>query len=233
MTNRSHGTSAANGTASDAISSAGFPLDIADATLFAVPSPSSWRSTMCEHGDTVECLVPVHAEDAFEGVLTWKVKPVDRCLSDIVVALNRADILTRSCCCGHGRDQGSIILHDGRTLVLETRCPRCGAINAADEPCQAVEEWSFYFKRQPNDRPQTRGGLTQYFNRDDWTLSRTCYHIFPEDRAWRGADFWKVTKFVGIEQPVLSPAEPTVFDRATVDAEDSSSDSSTLTAERG
>ncbi len=83
---------------------------------------------MCAHGDTVDMLVPVMADDAWEGVTTWKIKPVDRCLSDIVAALNAAGILTRSCCCGHDRVIGwNIVLHDGRRLRVypeELPCPQ-------------------------------------------------------------------------------------------------------------
>jgi hypothetical protein len=36
--------------------------------------------------------------------------------ADTVNALNKGGILTRSCCCGHGKAEGSILLQDGRKL---------------------------------------------------------------------------------------------------------------------
>ena len=43
---------------------------------------------------------------------------VDACLADIVQALNNFGIETLSCCCGHGKTDGEIMLTDGRTLVI-------------------------------------------------------------------------------------------------------------------
>lgn len=73
---------------------------------------------MCEHGITSTILVPVHGDDAYEHTLLWKRKPVDFCLVSLVKALNSSGLLTRSCCCGHGKRPGSIVLHSGRTLVI-------------------------------------------------------------------------------------------------------------------
>ena len=73
---------------------------------------------MCEHGSTVDLLVPVPAGDAWEGEMMWKIKPIDLCLAPIIVALNSAGVLTRSHCCGHGQYRPEIVLHDGRILVI-------------------------------------------------------------------------------------------------------------------
>lgn len=48
---------------------------------------------------------------------------VDYCIADIIAALNAANITTLASCCGHGRDnnglgEGSIILEDGRELIV-------------------------------------------------------------------------------------------------------------------
>lgn len=69
---------------------------------------------MCEWGDTVELLVPIHADDSHTGEFRWATKKVDRCLADLVSLLNGAGIITRSCCCGHGQGRGYLDLHDGR-----------------------------------------------------------------------------------------------------------------------
>ena len=44
---------------------------------------------------------------------------VDSCLADIVQALNDANIETLGCCCGHGKDNGDIMLADGRQLIIK------------------------------------------------------------------------------------------------------------------
>lgn len=73
---------------------------------------------MCKWGENVVLRVPIHAEDSHTGEFRWAHKAVDRCISPIVEALNRAGIYTRSCCCGHGKADGQIRLHDGRVLVV-------------------------------------------------------------------------------------------------------------------
>jgi hypothetical protein len=74
---------------------------------------------MCEWGDDVTLLVPIPANLSCTGEFRWEYKPVDRCISDLVVALNSAGIFTANCCCGHGKSTGSIILHDGRILLIQ------------------------------------------------------------------------------------------------------------------
>ena len=48
----------------------------------------------------------------------WELKSVDRCIAPVVQALNDAGIYTSGCCCGHGEREGSILLHDGRELIV-------------------------------------------------------------------------------------------------------------------
>lgn len=47
-----------------------------------------------------------------------RVRYIDPCIASIVAALNAAGIETVASCCGHGRNPGSIILLDGRELVI-------------------------------------------------------------------------------------------------------------------
>lgn len=75
-------------------------------------------SEMCEHGDTVDLLVLVPGYLAAEGVDTWKVKEIDRCIAPIVKALNDASVHTVASCCGHGKTHGSIVLADDRDLRI-------------------------------------------------------------------------------------------------------------------
>lgn len=73
---------------------------------------------MCAWGDSVDLLVPIPAHLSHTGKFRWDMKGVDRCLAPIVQALNNAGIYTANCCCGHGRGDGVIVLHDGRELVI-------------------------------------------------------------------------------------------------------------------
>lgn len=77
---------------------------------------------MCD--DKVTLLVPTLSEPNEAGVrvVWWAEAPVDRCISGLVKALNAEVVLTASCCCGHGKGPGEIVMHDGRVLlVLDTR----------------------------------------------------------------------------------------------------------------
>jgi hypothetical protein len=47
-----------------------------------------------------------------------RVRYIDKCIAPIVAALNAANIETESSCCGHGAIDGSIILADGRELII-------------------------------------------------------------------------------------------------------------------
>lgn len=72
---------------------------------------------MCEWGDDVEILVPMHP-DTTGKPFHWAVRKIDSCLVPMITALNNAGIYTLNSCCGHGKSLGSIILHDGRELVI-------------------------------------------------------------------------------------------------------------------
>lgn len=73
---------------------------------------------MCVWGDDVLLNVPVPANLSHTGEFHWAEKGIDRCLAPIVQALNDAGIYTANCCCGHGKEDGVIILHDGRELIV-------------------------------------------------------------------------------------------------------------------
>jgi len=76
---------------------------------------------MCGWGDEITLRVPIPSELSATGKFRWVDKPVDRCIAPIVQALNDAGIYTSGCCCGHGKNNGSIILQDGRVLIIERR----------------------------------------------------------------------------------------------------------------
>lgn len=45
-------------------------------------------------------------------------KGYDPCLNEIITALNDVGIKSIASCCGHGRQPGSIVLKDGRELII-------------------------------------------------------------------------------------------------------------------
>ena len=63
-------------------------------------------------------LVPMPASLSHNGKFHWAHKGIDRCIAPIVEALNNAGAFTANCYCGHRKGDGSIILHDGRELVI-------------------------------------------------------------------------------------------------------------------
>lgn len=75
---------------------------------------------MCDHGDAVILRVRMPADLSHTGQARWVDKPIDRCITSIVQALTDAGIWTANSCCGHGMGPGSIVLHDGRELVVKS-----------------------------------------------------------------------------------------------------------------
>jgi len=55
--------------------------------------------------------------------INGRVQGIDICISDIVAALNAANIATDASCCGHGKMMGSILLTDGRVLRIRFNRP--------------------------------------------------------------------------------------------------------------
>lgn len=68
--------------------------------------------------DVVPVMVKVRGNLAAEGVDTWKIKHIDKCVAPIVKALQEGGIDMLSSCCGHGLNVGAITLADGRELLL-------------------------------------------------------------------------------------------------------------------
>lgn len=73
---------------------------------------------MCKWNDCIDLLVPIPENLSSTGKFRWDKKAVDKCIASIVQALNNAGIYTAGSCCGHGKEEGTIILHDGRTLYI-------------------------------------------------------------------------------------------------------------------
>lgn len=72
----------------------------------------------CPCGESFPVRVKVLARLSYTGEDRWVVKPVDRCLTDIVSALQSGGIDMVSSCCGHGGGAGEIMLADGRKLFV-------------------------------------------------------------------------------------------------------------------
>lgn len=62
---------------------------------------------MCSHS-TPKIVMPING----------RCRSIDSCIHHMVAALNAANILTASACCGHGHRPGSIILDDGQELLI-------------------------------------------------------------------------------------------------------------------
>lgn len=101
---------------------------------------------MCERGDTVLVSVVVPALRSHTGEDRPAGREVDRCIAPIVRALNAGGVHTMSSCCGHGVRPGSVLLADGRELLvcpdLDTANTVAAAIHAVIEPVRraAAEE---------------------------------------------------------------------------------------------
>lgn len=73
---------------------------------------------MCMDGQETMLNVPIPANLSYTGEFRWDIKAVDSCIAPLVQALNDAGIYTANSCCGHGREDGTIHLHDGRILRI-------------------------------------------------------------------------------------------------------------------
>lgn len=51
--------------------------------------------------------------------LNGRRRDIDYCISDIVAALNAANIKTVASCCGHGEIDAAISLVDGRDIIIK------------------------------------------------------------------------------------------------------------------
>ena len=65
----------------------------------------------------VEVTIP--ADLSPNGKEFKKLMPIDKCIADLVQALEDANIKMRGSCCGHGEREGDIDLQDGRILIIK------------------------------------------------------------------------------------------------------------------
>lgn len=74
---------------------------------------------MCEWGTYDEVEVTIQAHLSYTGKTRKAVKKIDKCIASIVRALENGDVYMLASCCGHGKGEGSILLHDGRELIIK------------------------------------------------------------------------------------------------------------------
>lgn len=92
---------------------------------------SGWRyrdgepdgSRLCAHCGRAEMLmeVTVLPHPSHTGQQHQAIKGVDACIAGVVCALNDGGVTTTGSCCGHGRNDGSILLADGREIIVRSR----------------------------------------------------------------------------------------------------------------
>ena len=64
----------------------------------------------CDFGE-YNCQIPMP--------INGKVQYIDFCIANIVTALNAANIKTIASCCGHGKIEGSIVLEQGKEIIIK------------------------------------------------------------------------------------------------------------------
>jgi len=74
---------------------------------------------MCESTSTVK--VKISADLSHTGESYLKNAEIDACISGLVKELQAAGINMRASCCGHGKAFGSILLQDGKKLIILQR----------------------------------------------------------------------------------------------------------------
>jgi len=72
----------------------------------------------CNH-KPVGVRVKIPADLSHTNKVLWKVAGIDYCIAPIVEALQKAGIDMRGSCCGHGENDGNILLQDGRVLIIK------------------------------------------------------------------------------------------------------------------
>ena len=99
---------------------------------------------MCKWGTTVPVEVIVPADQSHTGQDRPTTKPIDACIAPLVEALNEAGIRTDGSCCGHGKADGWIALHDGRKLTISVNdrrnCVPGGEGDKAEPSAPKAEE---------------------------------------------------------------------------------------------
>jgi hypothetical protein len=65
-----------------------------------------------------EVEVKIPADLSHKGYAYWRKVKIDKCIADLVRALQNGSIDMRGSCCGHFEGEGDIHLQDGRVLII-------------------------------------------------------------------------------------------------------------------
>ena len=71
---------------------------------------------MCNKTKDIEVYIVPRLHHTGQG--NRRVCKIDACIADIVEALDDAGIVMTHSCCGHNKNNGDILLEDGRKLVI-------------------------------------------------------------------------------------------------------------------
>lgn len=93
---------------------------------------------MCKWNDTVPVMFN-YPEATAQHVAGKVIEDIDRCIAPLIVALRDAGIETIESCCGHGNARGSVILADGRWLVIFTDRNEALAAQVIDAPSKLAQ----------------------------------------------------------------------------------------------
>ena len=78
------------------------------------------ETLVCPHCGQKPIIMLLPIEDMTAKGIKFRAEvPIDYCLVDLVRCLKVAGIETKSSCCGHGAEYGSIELMDGRELIVK------------------------------------------------------------------------------------------------------------------
>jgi hypothetical protein len=74
---------------------------------------------MCQYGNNIDVNVLIDKSLSHTGESRWCIKQIDSCIAPIVDALQKANINMLGSCCGHNKEDGSILLADGREIIIK------------------------------------------------------------------------------------------------------------------
>ena len=74
---------------------------------------------MCKYGTTTNVAVTIPAELSFNNYPRKVIKPIDSCIASIVKGLEDNKVFMSGSCCGHGKNDGIILLQDNRTIIIK------------------------------------------------------------------------------------------------------------------
>ena len=78
-----------------------------------------------------------------------RIKSCDECLQPLVQALNDFGLQTTASCCGHKKQNGSIVLKDGREILIIENYEDARMIDKLFPPLNPrPKEWKHTFKRK-------------------------------------------------------------------------------------